>query len=276
MRFPRTAALAAVAVLAPVAGGCWVLRPDVAFNPDNPFHQIRVVAVAPVFDMTIDRDLLDTDDGYSPVQLGELLSSEMIQFAEFQVIRSTVVAAALEQHSGPPPEGEEGPRLPPGGNPSRRGWHPNDPDGPAIARLVMDALGADAILVCAITDFDPYGDPMVAVAAQFFASARAGSRGPDVGDLIQAGRPFPSDAGRRQGLIIGFEQMYDAKQRWVQMELGAYANYRNGLEERGLDPDKVYSWDAENYFRFAFNRTIHEVVRRGEILQEAWDHGVED
>lgn len=250
----RVRAAALVGLVALLPGCFWIFRPDVAFNGENPFEDFRVVAIAPVFDMTVDRDLLDTDDGYSPLRLGELMSSEMIQFDGFEVIRSSVVAAALRDASG---------------------WHPNDPEGPTVARQVADALGADLIVTSAVTEFDPY-TPRVAVSVQVFGSQRARGRGPDVGRLLQAGRPFDLETARRQGLLIAFEAMYDANQRWVQAELGAYANYRNDVDEHGLDPAKVYSWDAENYFRFVFNRILNRVVDDGAALQEAWDHGVDE
>ncbi|MBI4615227.1 MAG: hypothetical protein HY720_16550 [Planctomycetes bacterium] len=246
---------AALALLAPVLAGCWVFGIEQISNPENPFDSIRVVAVAPVFDMTIDRDLVETDEGYSPVALGELLASELVQFEGFEVIRAQVVAEALSHDMG---------------------WSPNDPKGPEAARAAMASLGADALLAAAITEFDPYGNPRVAVAVELFAAPGIAREGIDIGRLLQAGKPFPLDQARRHGLLVAMEKMYDSNDRSVRQALGAHARYPHDPSERALDPEEAYSWDMENYFRFVFNQILREVVDSGKALQEAWRHGVEE
>ena len=140
------------------------------------------------------------------------------------------------------------------------------------AARLMKELKADALLVCGVTEFDPYGEPRVVIAAQLFVGSVGGRWSANLDRLLQSGRPVDIASGRPQGLVLSFEEVYDASQRETRNQVEAYARYKHDTSERGLSPVEVFTRDSENYFRFSFNQVIREVVRRGEELEVAW-HG---
>ncbi|MDP7035230.1 MAG: hypothetical protein QF752_12115 [Planctomycetota bacterium] len=240
-----------IAALALVLSGCWMLHVGQVVNPDNPFRDIRRIAIAPVLDLTVDQALKATDAGYGAVALGTILSTEIAQFDGFEVIRSEEVLNAIRTE--------------------KMVWTVEDGVLQLQAPRLMKALRADALLVCAVTDFDPYGDPRVSVAAQLFVGSVRGRWSADLNRLLQSGRPVDIASGREQGMVISFERVYDAQQRRTRERVEAYARYKHDTSERGLTPFEVFTRDTGNYFRFVFNQVVREVVRQGGELEELWN-----
>ncbi len=134
---------------------------------------------------------------------------------------------------------------------------------PAQAIEVMQALGAEAILVFAITEYDPYEPPIVGITAQIYGSAY------DPGftrlDPIQASRAPTPMGGRTVAApdepVAQSSQVFNAAHEPVVRALKTFARLR------GAD-DSAFGWEKylvsqQHYLRFCCQATIKELVQSG-------------
>jgi hypothetical protein len=124
--------------LAAACVGCLERRPlDVGIR--NPWLGALRVAVAPALNHSGASD-------FDRLVAADLMASELAQVDGFEVLPVSRTLAVL----------------------ARQGV--SQVDSPAHALEVRDTLGADAILVFAITEYDPYDPPVLGIAAQLYGS----------------------------------------------------------------------------------------------------------
>jgi hypothetical protein len=104
----------------------------------SPSANPRVIAIAPVLNLSGSRDI-------DPLKVTDLVASEFLSFRGVTVIPVNLVLAELERQSRHTVQSSE--------------------DAIALAQ----ALGADATVVVAITEFDPY-TPVVGMVMQWYAA----------------------------------------------------------------------------------------------------------
>jgi hypothetical protein len=215
---PRAILLAA---LLPACAGC---RPLGFYldNPVNPMEGIRKIAVIPV-------GTPGTDD---PVELGDMLAAELVQFPGVEVVRPSDVQSVARKNSlGFADEG------------SIR----------AIGRL----SGADAVLAVELTEYVPYSPPRIGFAAQLFFTAPGSSDARTAIDLSAMGRARPVARLDRGGLIQ-IEKVYDGSQREVRHMAATYAR-GHATEGEAIDgADRVLRL-PDFYFRFVSNRLVRDI-----------------
>jgi hypothetical protein len=119
--------------------GCSVL-PEVAHQPTlhNPFPQLSKVAVAPFVNLSDESTL----DGR---QFGLAYFNELQSVPGFEVIPLNVVEAAMLQH-----------RI--------------DLSSPEEARHLAQLLGADAVVLGAVTDYSPYYPPRLTMRVEWYSA----------------------------------------------------------------------------------------------------------
>jgi len=164
-------------------------------------HEIHLVAILPFFDETGNSSL----DGEA---FGAILASEFVKASGVRAIRPAQIRAAL--------------------NPGEKVLSIDD------AIRVARRLGADTVLACAITDYDPYDPPRVAVHAQLLRADSRAMSAEDVDRLIQSASwqkgPLPLSRAKAGHAIAAFEEVYDARDRNTRRLLTAYAE-RTSLRE---------------------------------------------
>lgn len=104
----------------------------------SPYDRTVTIAVAPAMNLSGSTD-------FDPVAAADLFASELGHVDEVMVIPVSRVLAALA--------GEGRRQI----------------QSPSHALEVCEALGADAIVVMAVTEYDPYDPPIVGMAAQLYA-----------------------------------------------------------------------------------------------------------
>jgi len=134
---------------------------------------------------------------------------------------------------------------------------------PAQAIEVMQALGAEAILVFAVTEYDPYEPPIVGITAQIYGSAYD-NRVARV-DPVQASRA-PSPVGVHTVAapnepVAQSSHVFNAAHEPVVRAVKTFARLR------GAD-DSAFGWEKylvsqEHYLRFCCQATIKELVQTG-------------
>jgi len=118
-------------------------------------------------------------------------------------------------------------------------------ESPAHARAVADALGVDAILIFAVTEYDPYDPPVVGLAAQLYGTRRG---------EVESGFD-PVQESRRPTA---------ASERVVDGPDGLLASFS----------DSPYGWrkyvvSQRHYLRFCCDATIRRMVLDGSVLVTA-------
>jgi hypothetical protein len=164
-------------------------------------REIRLVAVLPFFDET-------GNSSFDGEAFGAILASELVKASGVRAIRPAQIRAAL--------------------NPGEQIRSVDD------AIRVARRLGADTVLACAVTDYDPYDPPRVAVHAQLLRAESRSMSAEDVDRLIQSASwqkgPLPLSRAKAGHALAAFEEVYDARDRNTRRQLTTYAE-RTALRE---------------------------------------------
>lgn len=203
----------------------------------------RTIAVAPALNFSGGRE-------FDPVQVADLLASELSQVPHLGVVGvSRVLAVLVEQ-------GHE--RI----------------QSPAHAVEVAERLGVDAIVVFAVTEYDPY-TPIVGLAAQLY-ERRAGAASLDLVATSRMARPFPVAGGaRRHGPSAQTQRTFNAAHEDVECDVRHYAKMRSA----GNSP---YGWrrylvSQEWFLRFCCHAVVRDLMAqwRGEAYVVAGTVGAD-
>jgi len=132
----------------------------------------------------------------------------------------------------------------------------NDPDEALqIARM----LGADAVVVGAITDYDPYYPPRVGMALQVYTPATSDpSKMPSLLELAR--RPeesAPAGQDRPDKPRFRAVRIFDSSQSRVRDKVKRYAMYHTGSERPG--EWRSFMRRSDDYMRFCCHEMIREV-----------------
>jgi len=125
-------------------------------------------------------------------------------------------------------------------------------ESPAHAREIARRLGADAILVFAVTEYDPYDPPRVAISAQLFAAATTGERREP---LTENGS---SEASSRP--LTETQRRFDAAHADVADEIRSFAR------QRGAD-GSAYGWrkyvvSQQHFIQYCCSSTVRALLNR--------------
>ena len=135
-------------------------------------------------------------------------------------------------------------------------------ESPGHALEVARQLGADALLLFAITEYQPYEPPVVGIAAQLYGVQRR-DRGGHV-DPIRVTREASSfgDAGGagRFGLLAQSEQVFDASHDSVVKRIQGYDHQRRA-DASPFGWRKVVVSQTE-YLRFCCHETVRALMER--------------
>ena len=165
-----------------------------AATADPPAGEVHLVAILPFFDET-GRSSYDGDE------FGSILASEFVKVSGVRALRPSQLRAALD----------------PGEKIETIG------DAVRLARK----LGADTVLACAITDYDPYDPPRVGIHAQLLRSEPRALSTKDLDLLLQSASwrkgPLPLSRDGARHALAAFEEVYDARDAGTRRLIQAYA-----------------------------------------------------
>jgi len=192
----------------------------------KPRHaELRTIAVAPFFNLSPQPDV----NGRA---IGSAFFSELQQVDGITVIPIGVVEALLQEK-----------RL--------------ELERPEQARQVARLLGADALVVGAITDYDPYYPPRVGIALQVYTPN--GTDPTQVLSLAQLARSSHAPTGRSGSTSkpprLRLVRIFDSSQPRVRDKVKRFAIHHSGTERPGQW--RSFMRRSDDYLRFC----CHEVVR---------------
>jgi hypothetical protein len=207
-------------------------RSAVEVRPTPPL----VVAVAPVLNLSNSSD-------WDSLRVTDILASELQTFPGMVVIPVNRALAALRLMGKTAVETQQD------------------------ALDLAEELGADATLVAAITEYQPYDPPIVGVVMQWYAhrSRSGSSEGFDpVSASRQASEMVPAGAGELAGgRLVQIQRVFNAADESVLAEIREFAARRSGHESPYAW--RVYLKSQELFVRFSFWASIgpiHTAVRR--------------
>ncbi len=132
-------------------------------------------------------------------------------------------------------------------------------ESPGHALEIANVLGADGILVFAITEYDAYEPPVVGIAAQLYGRRRARAVRFDPVAESRYGAP-PDRSGARSALapLAQADRVFDASHEWV------CAKVRRFSESRSADSSpfgwRKYVASQQSYLRFCCHETIRALM----------------
>ncbi len=135
-------------------------------------------------------------------------------------------------------------------------------ESPAHALELIKLLGADAILIFAVTEYDPYDPPTIGISAQLFGARsqmRFGGLDPIAlsrqAGLVSSG---PTKRGRIRGLLAQGQKVFNASHGYIVDDIKRFAAFR------GAD-DSPYGWrrfvvNQQDYIRYCCHATIRSLL----------------
>lgn len=187
------------------------------------------VAVAPAINLSGSAD-------FDPDRFADAMAGELTHVEGIDVIPVSRVLAALHA------QGESGVGS------AQQAWQ------------LRDGLGADAILVFAVTEYDPYDPPSIGITAQLYGQPRdaAGSGLDAVAAARRVSDDSPSPGGRGREPLAAAQRTFDAGHEDVRGAIQAYAR------SRGAD-DNPFGWrktvvSQREYIRFCCHETLKALM----------------
>ncbi len=227
-----------VVVLATALGGCRTAGSVLPVTVPNRLLGPVTIAVAPAINLSGSAD-------FDPNRFADLMASEL-SFAEgVRVIPVSRVLGVLAAQ-----------RL-------------ERVESAVHAEQLARWVGADAILVFAVTEYDPYDPPSIGISAQLFgARPRVGLELPgpvDPNEPVIRDGVTPEKASVR--VLAESQRVYDASHERIVREIRLFARQRNADES-------PYGWrryvvDQQRYMRFCCHATVYALLGGGgDVLAE--------
>jgi len=220
------------AVLLGVLPGCADRRRPT--DPLSPYPEHTTVAIAPLLNYSGAESL-------NTLTATDLFYSELQQVKGLTVIPVNRVLAQMAQNR----------------------W--NELASPQDVLKLADQLGAQIILVAAVTEYNPYYPPIVGLAVQLFSAEATGtgsSTGIDPTELQRSARPLPIEINleRKYWPKNQIQRIYNARSEEIVSEVKAFAKQRGATSS-------PYGWEfylrsQQDYLRFVFHQAICELLTK--------------
>lgn len=194
-------------------------------NPENPFADIRKVAVLPFADMA--------GAGIDPVRTAALFASECASFPGFEVIWPNEVQQAMAANN----------------------WRVESPED---AVRIGRELQVDGVFFALVSEYDPYDPPTFAVTLYLFASNRNRRPGtPQIWEMSDRAAPAALPGARgHEGVAAAIQRVYAARTVAMEKRLRAWARQRDREEDIGWER---YKRVADEYQRFCYNMLLRDL-----------------
>ena len=209
-------------LLWPVMTGCVQNKQPSLLEVGRPM----IIAVAPPLNHSASRD-------FDPLRLADLLASELTFFEGVRVVPLNRVLAQLES--------ENRARI----------------ESPSHALSVMERVGADGIVVFAVTEYDPY-EPVLGISAQMYSNRPGFSRGLDMVSATRQASPVEFDD--TEWPKAESQRVFHGADESLMREIKQFARNRNAGES-------PYGWQRylasqDDFARFCCHATANELIRQ--------------
>jgi hypothetical protein len=194
-----------------------------------PLSDLGVVAVLPIVNRT--------SVGFDGDEFADILASELVKAGSGPVIRPAQIRAAAE--SGESIRSAE--------------------DGVRLGRRVR----ADVVIACAITDYDPYDPPKVAISTQVLRVAGGSRSVQDLDRLLQSGSwqrgALTMSRGGAAHALAAWEDVYDAQDPRTRRTLRGYASGRDSA----FNGEREFLAVQSRYLQFVSAQVVYRLITYG-------------
>lgn len=197
----------------------------------NPALGSVTIAVAPALNLSGSAD-------FDPARFADLMASELSYASGISVIPVSRVLGVLAV------QGRSGVQS------------------PTHALELAGLLGADAILVFAVTEYDPYDPPSIGISAQLYGTRPWRRHGTVDPTALSRQARFVGLEVRRpaQRVLAQVQRVYDASHESVVADVRAFAQLRGG-------DDSPYGWrkfmvSQQHYIRYCCHAVIREMLEK--------------
>jgi len=241
--------MTAVLVAAVASAGCKgfraVFRPRRAERPANPFAFERV-AVLPFLNVS---GQTSPECERAIAKMWVLFHAELQRVKGLRVVAPAVVAQAIRREKVAVA-------------------------GPGEVLALARVLDVDAVIVGAVTSYDPYYKPRVGVALQVYQRRPRARAAPDILALAERGRPFAVVAGRAPAAVL--DRIYDSAEGRVDAAVRQFAAKRDAATS--AFGTERYLRDMEKYLSFVCHQAIVDLIatereRQRQLEREAEKRG---
>ena len=212
-----------------LAFGCHAKRQAEPVSIASDMPGPMTIAVAPALNLSGSAD-------FDPNRFADLMASELSYADRVSVIPVSRVLAALAA------QGHD--RV----------------ESPTHALELVGLLGADALLVFAVTEYDPYDPPSIGISAQLYGAwTGPGNESPDPVALSRQSQLTASGASAAaRRLLAQTQRVFDASHGAVVADVQKFARMRGG-------DDSPYGWrkyvvSQQLYIRYCCHATIRALL----------------
>jgi len=234
----RGRGLWAIALGFSTLAGCQSTRRAEPVVVPNPTLGAMTIAVAPAINLSGGAD-------FDPNRFADLMASELSFAEEISVIPVSRVLALLAMQGS------------------------DRVESPSHAFELAAAVGADGVLVFAVTEYDPYDPPSVGISAQLYGlRPRTGERALDPSALSRQGSLVASRSrSGPPGLLAQTQRVFDASHAATVADLRAFAARRDA--EGNPYGWRKYVVSQQAFMRYCCHRTIGALLKGEEASVEA-------
>lgn len=134
---------------------------------------------------------------------------------------------------------------------------------PDQALAVKDLLGVDAILIFAVTEYDPYDPPIVGIAAQLYGRSAGRTTGDGLDPVLVSRQARPFAVGQvNQGPktpIAQTQQVFNAAHDYILHRVRRFADHRG--EDGSAFGWRIYLVSQEHYLRFCVAQVVKQLLQ---------------
>jgi len=131
---------------------------------------------------------------------------------------------------------------------------------PRDGMKLADDLGLDGLFVAIVTQYDPYGEPLLALGLTLFSNAAPPIERVDMDRVIQGGRDLPLPEGSGAKPVTAVFAVYDASQQNVRRRLKWFAQGQTAAEV-GMGWER-YLRTMPNYMKFVSYEIVWSLFTR--------------
>ena len=198
--------------------------PPMDYGVETPYDGVKTLAVAPAINLSGSHD-------FDPLVVSDCLFSEMQQVHGLNVLPLNKTLMAMR----------------------RLGLH--SIDDVSAAQHLAEAMGADGIVIAAVTAYDPYKPPMVGMVLQMYTPPGAPVK-TEPARAMGAERNMEGMGDSERQPVSQVSAVFNATNQTVLKELQGFAAGRSDYDS-GLQGDR-YLYDSDAYMRFV----CHAMIRR--------------
>lgn len=131
---------------------------------------------------------------------------------------------------------------------------------PRDSMSLADELKIDGLFVAIVTEYDPYGEPLISMGLTLFSRAMTPLKPIDIDAVIQGGRPLPMPDTPSAKPVTAVFAVYDASQQKVRQRLRWFAEGHTA-EDVGLAWERYYR-TMPRYMSFVSYEIVWKLFER--------------